>query len=67
MISVTRIKKTGQIVHPIGPAGSNHTLCLFPFTQTTTYTNGFKMRPAKRGAVQAVRNDNLKRDREDLF
>ena len=59
MLEVTRIKKTGQIVHPIGPQGSGYTLCLFP--------RDSKTRAGNMGVVQTVKNENLTKDREGLF
>lgn len=55
MIDVTRIKKTKEIVWPMGKADSNHTLCLFKLKNPK---NG------KRGVIQSVRNDNLIKDKE---
>ena len=56
MENVTRIKKTRQIVYPVGKATSNHTWCLFPFGRVSNKGN--------QGVVQSVRNDNLVTDRE---
>ena len=58
MLSVTRIKKTKQIVYPVGKADANHTLCLFPLKKMT--------KKGHRGAVQSVRNDNLVSDKEQM-
>jgi hypothetical protein len=58
MLDVWRVKKTKQIVYPIGTIDGKHTLCLFPFK--TVSKNG------KNGVVQPVRNDNLVKDRETL-
>jgi hypothetical protein len=58
MLEVTRVKKTRQIVYPMGKADSNHTLCLFPFKKKTKKGNW--------GVTQSVRNDNLITDREIL-
>jgi hypothetical protein len=56
MLEVTRVKKTRQIVYPMGKAGFNHTLCLFPFKKKT--------KKGMWGVTQSVRNDNLVTDRE---
>lgn len=56
MLSVTRIKKTKQIVFPVGKADANHTLVLFPYNRTS--------KKGHRGCVQSVRNDNLVSDKE---
>lgn len=48
---ITRIKKTGEIVKPLGKADSNHTYCLFTHKSPT--------KKGKKGDVRAVRNDNL--------
>jgi len=61
MLTVTRIKKTSKIVHPIGANGSKYTWCLFP------YEDEYRSDRTKRGAIQSVKNENLVRDREDLF
>ena len=58
MIDITRVKKTRQIVWPMGKAGNNHTLCLFPFGRTA--------KNSQRGHIQPVRNDNLIKDKETL-
>jgi len=60
MLDVWRVKKTNQIVYPMGSVkdSNGYTLCLFPFTSKTN--NGY------RGVVQSVKNDNLKKDREEL-
>lgn len=58
MLDVCRIKKTKQIVYPIGLNGPNYTLCLFPFSHVS--------KKNKRGVIQAVRNSNIVRDRESL-
>ena len=59
MLDVVRMKKTGQIVYPLGSAGANHTLVLLPFKTKSVQGN--------HGTVMSVRNDNLKKDRETLF
>ena len=56
MMEITRLKKTRQIVYPMGAAGSNHTLVLFPFSRNA--------KSGQRGHIQPVRNDNLITDRE---
>ena len=58
MLKVTRIKKTQQIVHVVGNAGSNHSFVLFPFTTKT--------RKGDWGKIQRVRNDNIVHDRPEL-
>lgn len=59
MLDIVRVKKTGQIVYPIGSQDANYTLCLFPFKRPSHKGNW--------GVVQPVKNDNLKKDRETLF
>lgn len=54
--SVTRIKKTRQIVQKVGPADSMHTWCLFPLDKPSKKGN--------RAVLQSVKNDNLVTDRE---
>jgi hypothetical protein len=51
MNNVTRIKKTGKIVHVIDKVDSMHSLVLFPFD--------FVSRKGNRGATQRVRTSNL--------
>ncbi len=58
MLDVHRIKKTKQIVYPMGKHDNNYTLCLIPFTKPTSR--------GKLGAVQVVRNDNIVKDRETV-
>lgn len=58
MDKITRIKKTGKVVYPVGKADSMHTFCLFPF--------GFVSKNGSRGVVQPVKNDNLITDRDSL-
>jgi len=59
MLETFRVKKTKQIVYPIGPVGKGgHTLCLFPL--------GFTTRAGNRSVIQPVRNENLVKDREQL-
>jgi hypothetical protein len=53
---VTRVKKTREIVIPIGKADSMHTWCLFSF--------GEKSKKGNLANVRSVRNDNLKTDGE---
>ena len=53
---VTRIKKTGEIVYPVGQADSMHTNCLFPFARIS--------KKGKRGDIRPVKNDHLTRDGE---
>ena len=57
MLEVHRIKKTKEIVFPIGKADNNHTLCLFRFKE--------KSRAGKYGVIQSVRDDNIVKDREN--
>lgn len=54
METVTRIKKTMEIVQRMGPADSMHTYCLFA-------TPNAKHR---KGVIQSVRNDNLMTDKD---
>lgn len=57
MLEVTRIKKTRQIVFPVGTSDrSGYTEVLFPFGRISKKGN--------RGVVQNVKNDNLIKDRE---
>lgn len=58
MLDVHRIKKTKQIVYPMGKHDNNYTLCLFPFAKPTS--------KGKLGAVQIVRNENIVKDRETV-
>jgi len=59
MLDVWRVKKTGQIVHPIMSAEKNgYTLCLFPFKRKSIDGNY--------GSIQSVKNENLVKDREAL-
>jgi hypothetical protein len=51
MNNVTRIKKTGKIVHVIDKVDSMHSLVLFPFD--------FVSRKGNRGVAQRVRTSNL--------
>jgi hypothetical protein len=53
---VTRIKKTGEIVYPVGQADSMHTYCLFKHPRRTKKGNLADIRP--------VKNDHLTRDGE---
>ena len=57
MLDVWRIKKTKEIVYPMGKQDNNYTLCLFRHANKTLKGNY--------GNVRAVRNDNLIKDRED--
>ena len=57
MLDVWRIKKTKEIVHPIGAAPKNgYILCLFPFKE--------RSRRGKYGDLRSVKNENLVKDRE---
>lgn len=51
---VTRVKKTREIVIPIGKADSMHTWCLFSLNE--------KSKKGNLADVRSVRNDNLKTD-----
>lgn len=58
MLDVWRIKKTREIVYPMGKAdGNNHTLVLFQHKRQTKAGNY--------GNIRTVRNDNLIKDREN--
>lgn len=57
MLDVWRIKKTREIVQPMGKHDNNYTLVLF---QHKTRTNA-----GKYGHIGIVRNDNLIKDREN--
>lgn len=56
MLEVTRLKKTRQIVYPLGKVSSNYTLCLFPFKERSKAGN--------LGVSQIVLNANLIQDRD---
>jgi hypothetical protein len=57
MLDVHRIKKTKQIVYPLGKADNNHTLVLFPL--------GFKSNAGNYGDIRKVRDENIVKDREN--
>ena len=57
MLDVWRVKKTREIVYPMGKQDSNYTLCLFRHKNQTKAGNY--------GNVRAVRTDNLIKDREN--
>jgi hypothetical protein len=57
MLDIHRIKKSKQIVYPLGKHDNNYTLCLIPLPEKT--------RRGRRGHVQIIRNDNIIKDRED--
>jgi hypothetical protein len=57
MLDVWRVKKTGEIVYPLGKHDSNYTLCLFKNKNQTKAGNY--------GNVRAVRTNNLIKDREN--
>jgi hypothetical protein len=57
MLDVWRVKKTKEIVYPMGKQDNNYTLCLFRHANKTLKGNY--------GDVRAVRTDNLMKDRED--
>jgi len=50
IVQIAKIKKTGEIVTPIGSNGNSHTNCLFKYTQPDG-TSKF--------SIQPVRNENL--------
>jgi hypothetical protein len=58
MLDVWRMKKTKQIVHPVGagPKGG-YTYVLFPYNKKTKKGN--------RAALRIVKDENLLRDREN--
>lgn len=48
---ITRLKKTGQIVHRVGAADRNgYTLCMFPYNDA---------KGVLRGNIQSVKNEHL--------
>ena len=57
MLDVYRVKKTKEIVFPMGKTDENHTLCLFKLPRISKAGNY--------GVLQPVRNDNLVKDREN--
>jgi len=57
MLDVYRIKKTREIVYPMGKADNNHTLVLFRHKKQTHKGDW--------GNISPVRNENLVKDRED--
>ena len=57
MLDVWRVKKTKEIVYPMGKQDSNWTLCLFRYPKQSLKGDYGNIRP--------VRNDNLMKDRED--
>jgi len=57
MLDVWRVKKTREIVYPMGKQDNNYTLCLFRHKNQTKSGNY--------GNVRAVRTDNLIKDREN--
>lgn len=57
MLDVWRVKKTREIVYPMGKHDNNYTLCLFRHKTKTNAGNY--------GDLRAVRNDNLVKDREN--
>lgn len=57
MLDIWRIKKTNEIVYPMGKQDNNYTLCLFKHETKT--------RRGNHGDIRAVRNDNLIKDREN--
>ena len=57
MLDVWRVKKTREIVYPMGKQDNNYTLCLFRHKTQT--------RAGNYGNVRAVRTDNLIKDREN--
>lgn len=57
MLDVWRIKKTKEIVYPVGKQDNNYTLCLF--------RHKVKSKSGNYGNIRPVRNDNLVKDREN--
>jgi len=57
MLDVHRIKKTKEIVYPVGKADNNHTLVLFRHKNQTKAGNW--------GHIQTVRDENIVKDREN--
>lgn len=57
-MDVTRIKKTKQIVYPLGAKDTQYTWVLFPLGHTSKKGN--------RADLRIVRNDNLIKDKEVL-
>lgn len=60
MLDVWRVKKTKQIVYPIGAVADNsrYVLCLFPYKE--------KSKKGLLGVVQPVKTENLMKDREAI-
>jgi hypothetical protein len=57
MLETWRMKKTGEIVHPIGPADkAGYTYVLFNLGHTS--------RKGNRGDLRAVKSDNLRQDKD---
>ena len=57
MLDVYRIKKTREIVYPLGKADNNHTLVLF--------RNKTKSNKGNWGNIRSVRDENIIKDREN--
>jgi len=57
MLEVHRIKKTKEIVFPIGKADNNHTLCLFKLKK--------KSHKGNYGVIKSIRDENIVKDREN--
>ena len=57
MLDVHRIKKTREIVYPLGKADNNHTLVLF--------RNETKSKKGNWGSIRKVRDENIVKDREN--
>jgi len=57
MLDVYRIKKTREIVYPLGKADKQHTLVLFRNKQKSNKGNW--------GDIRKVRDENIIKDREN--
>jgi len=57
MLDTWRMKKTNEIVHPIGPADkAGYTMVLFNL--------GHRSRKGKLGDLRVVKSDNLRQDKD---
>lgn len=57
MLDTWRVKKTGEIVYPMGATNNaGYTLVLFPFKSPS--------RKGNRGDLRSVRSDNLIQDKD---
>ncbi len=57
MIQIAKIKKTGEIVTPIGASDHGHTNCIFKYEKndgTITYS------------IQSVKNENLHVEKQQM-